>query len=81
MPPRPAVEIQREAISRRGFFRRRTFWDALLAEVASTPVVYQGYSFGYHADLYRLELTPESRARPLTRRRPLLGTCEKICKR
>ncbi len=63
MPPRPAVEIQREAISRRGFFRRRTFWDALLAEVASTPVAYQGYSFGYHADLYRLELTPESRAR------------------
>ena len=63
MPPRPAVEIQREAISRRGLFRRRTFWDAVLAEVASAPVAYQGYSFGYHADLYRLELTPESRAR------------------
>ena len=63
MPPRPAVEIRREAISRPGLFRRRTFWDALLAEVASTPVAYQGYSFGYHADLYRLELTPESRAR------------------
>src|SRR5580704_147343 len=24
-----------------------------------------GYSFGYHADLYRRELTPESRARPI----------------
>ncbi len=63
MPPRPAVEIQREAISRRGLFHRRTFWDALLGEVATAPVAYQGYSFGYHADLCRLELTPESRAR------------------
>ena len=63
MPPRPAVEIGREAISRPGLFRRKTFWDALIAEVASAPVTYQGYSFGYHADLYRLELTPESRAR------------------
>jgi hypothetical protein len=63
MPPRPAVEIRREAVSRPGLFRRKTFWDALLAEVASTRVAYQGYSFGYHADLYRLELTPESRAR------------------
>jgi len=62
-PPRPAVEIPRGAISRRGFFRRRTFWDALVAEADATPVAYQGYSFGYHADLYRLELTPESRAR------------------
>jgi len=63
MPPRPAVEVRREAVSRPGLFRRKTFWDALLAEVASAPVTYQGYSFGYHADLYRLELTPESRAR------------------
>lgn len=63
MPPRPAVEIPREAISRRGLFRRKAFWDALLGEVASTSVGYQGYSFGYQADLYRLELTPESRAR------------------
>jgi hypothetical protein len=63
MPPRPAVEIRREAVSRPGLFRRRTFWEALLAEVASARVAYQAYSFGYHADLYRLELTPESRAR------------------
>ena len=63
MPPRPAVEVPREAISRPGLFRRRTFWDALVAEAASAPVAYQGYSFGHHGDLYRLELTPESRAR------------------
>ena len=62
-PPRPMVEIAREAISGRGLFRRRTFWDALLAEVSSRGVAYSGYSYGHRADLYRLELTPESRAR------------------
>jgi hypothetical protein len=62
-PPRPAVEVHREAISRPGLFRRRTLWDALLAELASTPLAYQDYSFAHHADLYRLDLTAESRAR------------------
>jgi hypothetical protein len=62
-PPRPAIEIKRQAISRSGLFRRRSFWDALLAEVSSSSVVYHGYSFAHHADLYRLELTAESRAR------------------
>jgi hypothetical protein len=61
-PPRPAVEIQRHVISRARLFRRRSFWDALLAEVSSTPLTYNGYSFAHHADLYRLGLTPESRA-------------------
>ncbi len=40
-PPRPAGEIRREAVSRPGLFRRRTFWDALLAEAASARVAYQ----------------------------------------
>ena len=62
-PPRPAVEIQQETISHSGLFRRRSFWDALLAEVSVNPVTYSGYSFGHRADLYRLELTAESRAR------------------
>ena len=62
-PPRPAIEVPREAVSRRGLFRRRTFWDALLAEVSSARTVYQGYSFAHHGDLYRLALAPESRAR------------------
>jgi hypothetical protein len=62
-PPRPAVEIQRLALSRKRLFRRRSFWDALLAEVSSSLVTYHGYSFGHRADLYRLELTAESRAR------------------
>lgn len=62
-PPRPTVEVQKAAISHNGLFRRRSFWAALLAETASTPVTYGGYSFAHHADLFRLELTPESRAR------------------
>jgi hypothetical protein len=61
-PPRPAIEIAKEAISRSGLFRRRSFWDALLAEISLSPVVYQGYSFAHHADLYGLKLTAESRA-------------------
>src|ERR1700730_17322085 len=65
-PPRPAVEIQKQAISRSRLFRRRSFWDALLAEVSSNPVTYNGYSFAHHADLYWLELTPEARARLAT---------------
>jgi hypothetical protein len=62
-PPRATLEIPKEAISRRGLFRGRSFWDALLAEASSSPVGYHGYSFAHRADLYRLDLTPESRAR------------------
>jgi hypothetical protein len=62
-PPRPTVEIQRQAISRARLFRRRSFWEALLAEVSSRSAAYQGYSFAHRADLYRLELAPDSRAR------------------
>jgi len=62
-PPRPAVEVQKKTISHRRLFRRKSFWDALLAEGSVGPVVYQGYSYAHHADLYRLDLTPEARAR------------------
>jgi hypothetical protein len=62
-PPRPPLEVQKTAISRRRLFRRRSFWDALLAEAASTPVIYHGYSFAHHGDLYWLELSAEARAR------------------
>lgn len=62
-PPRPAIEIAKEAISRSGLFRRRSFWDALLDEVSLSSVAYRGYSFAHHADVYGLELTSESRSR------------------
>ena len=62
-PPRPAIELQKQAISGTGLFRRRSFWHALLDETSATPVIYGGYSFAHHADLYWLDLAPESRAR------------------
>jgi hypothetical protein len=62
-PPRPTIEIAKDAIARSGLFRRRSFWDALLAEASSSGVAYQAYSFAHHADLYALELTAESRGR------------------
>src|SRR5260370_17773782 len=60
---RARIEVQKGAISRRRLFLRRSFWDALLAETASIPVTYHGYSFAHRADLFRLELTAEARAR------------------
>ena len=62
-PLRPTIAIQRELVSRSRLFRRRSFWDALLAEISSNSFAYQGYSFEHRADLYGLQLTPESRAR------------------
>ena len=61
--PRSSLELDRAAVSRRVFLRRRSFWDALLAEAAAGPFAYHGYSYAHHADMYRLELTAESRAR------------------
>ena len=63
VPPRPTVEIPTQAISGRRLFRRRSYWDALLVEASSSSVAYHGYSFAHHADLYRFELTAESRGR------------------
>jgi hypothetical protein len=62
-PPRPTLEVQKAAISRRRLFLRRSFWDALLAETASASVTYHGYSFAHRADLYGLDLSAEARAR------------------
>ena len=69
-PPRPTIEIDKTAISRSRLFRRRSFWDALLAEASSKAIAYHSYSFAHHADLYRLDLTEDSRAR-LTAAAPL----------
>lgn len=63
IPPRPTIEVNRDAISHRGLFRGRSFWDAVLYEAALSPVAYHGYSFAHRADLYRLELSAESRPR------------------
>jgi hypothetical protein len=59
--PRLLFEIDRAAASRTGFFRRRSFWDALLSAAAAGPVGYQGYSYARRGDLYRLDLTDQQR--------------------
>jgi hypothetical protein len=56
-PPRPLIEVNRDAASHAGLFRRRSFWDELLAAAAAGPLEYEGYSYSRHADLYRLNLS------------------------
>lgn len=60
-PVRPMIELTRASISRGGWLRRRSFWDILLAEAAAGPLAYHGYSYAHHADLYRLDLSEETR--------------------
>jgi hypothetical protein len=57
--PHSVVEFDRDSASRKGLFRRRSFWDALLAAAASGSPAYDGYSYQRRADLYRLELRGE----------------------
>ena len=59
--PRPVLEIDRANASRTRLFRRRSFWDALLAAAAPGSPAYDGYSYQQRADLYRLELGGELR--------------------
>jgi hypothetical protein len=57
--PRPILELERVAASRKRLFRRRSFWDALLAAASAGPLAYGGYSYQWRADLYRLDLGGE----------------------
>jgi len=61
-PPRASLEVAKSSVSHRGLLRRRSFWDVLLNHAAGGPLAYGGYSYGHHADVYRLELTPQARA-------------------
>jgi len=58
-PPRTVLELDRAGASRTRLFRRRSFWDALLAAAASGSLNYDGYSYQRRADLYRLDLSGE----------------------
>ena len=53
-PPRPLLDLERAAVDRKRFWRKRSFWDALLAAAAQGSLVYAGYSYQWRADLYRL---------------------------
>jgi hypothetical protein len=54
--PRLLLELGRAATSRRRLFRGSSFWDALLATATSGRLEYDGYSYQWRADRYRLAL-------------------------
>ena len=57
---RQPIELPREAVARKGLFRRQTFWD-LLMEVIGSVAAYAGYSYRDRADRFLREFTlPET---------------------
>lgn len=62
-PARTPLELHRGELSHKRLLRRRSFWDELLAAGAAGPLAYQGYSHAHHADMYRVPLTDDWRAR------------------
>jgi hypothetical protein len=58
--PRHILELHRVAGSKRRMFHGKSFWDRLMEIAATETLHYQGYSYGRHADVYRLELTGEN---------------------
>jgi hypothetical protein len=52
---RQAIEIPRDAASRKGLFQRQTFWDVLMASAAGAR--YAEYSYRYRADVFVREFT------------------------
>jgi hypothetical protein len=58
--PKHLLELDRSAGSKRRLFRGKSFWERLVEIAANEKPVYQSYSYGHRADLYRLDLTDES---------------------
>jgi hypothetical protein len=54
---RQALEIPREACSRKGLFQRSSFWEMLMEAAAAGQTTYGGYSYKDRADRFRWELT------------------------
>jgi len=54
---RQAIEVARDAGERKGMFQRESFWDRLLAVIASAPVAYASYSYRDRADRYLRDFT------------------------
>jgi hypothetical protein len=51
------LELPREAASKRGLLRRKTFWEALIEILAAEEARYLEYSYKEKADCYRIQLT------------------------
>jgi hypothetical protein len=54
---RVAIDIPREAVSRRSLFRRDTFWDLLMTVLSAPAPTYAGFSYRDSIDRYVRELT------------------------
>ncbi len=61
--PRHLLDLDRVAASKRRLFRGQSFWERLLEIAAEEKPVYQRYSYGRRADLYRLDLDGENTLR------------------
>jgi hypothetical protein len=57
--PKHLLELDRAAASKRRLFRGQSFWERLMEIAAASNPVYQEYSYGRRADLYRLNLHVE----------------------
>jgi len=60
---RQEVTILRDPAARRRLFRRRTFWDDLMAVAGERPAAYAEYSYRHRADRYVRELSSAEAAR------------------
>ncbi len=60
--PRHLLDLAKGPASRRRIFRGHSFWARLLEIASEEKLVYQNYSYGRRADLYRLDLDGESTA-------------------
>jgi hypothetical protein len=65
------IEIPREVGSRKKLFRRRSFWDVLMALAAQSAPRYLEYSYRERADCYLADLSPAA-ARDLRQQARLL---------
>jgi phosphatidylserine/phosphatidylglycerophosphate/cardiolipin synthase-like enzyme len=54
---RQPIELPREAASRKGMFRRESFWDVVMTIAAAKESAYVGYSYREKCDRFLRELT------------------------
>ena len=54
---RQSIELPREAVARKGLFRRKTFWDVLM-ELIGPGAAYVSYSYRDRADRFLRDFTP-----------------------
>ncbi len=66
------LELRQDALVKRSWFRRKSFWDVLLELVRFGELRYRDYCYSYQADRYRLTLTPQA-AQTLSEARCLLA--------